>query len=63
MYQVTNYGLCGECKHHKAVKKRNALNGTMMLKGFLCDCEASDRCGEYTEYHDTCDEWTERSRR
>lgn len=44
--QVTNYGICGECKWHKTDEE---------LKGWLCTNENGDYCGCYTAYTDTCE--------
>lgn len=45
-YQVTNYGMCGECRHQYPAD----------TKGNWCCCnEDSDYYTEYTEYTDTCD--------
>ena len=44
-YQVTNYGICGECKWHE-------LFG---IRGFVCANEDSDYYTDYTEYTDTCE--------
>lgn len=42
-YQVTNYGMCGECKWHEK-----------SLDWFCC-CEDSEYFTCYTEYTDTCE--------
>lgn len=41
--QVTNYGICGECKWHEK-----------SLDWFCC-CEDSEYFTEYTDYTDSCE--------
>lgn len=47
-YQVTNYGLCGECKHHQRDKK---------TKAWYCANVRSDNYGDFTEYTESCPDW------
>lgn len=50
-YQVTNYGICGECKYHERAK-------------WSADWICTNPNGEYyalsTDYTDTCEEWEQR---
>lgn len=48
-YQVTNYGMCGECEHNK----RDWTNPNN--PDFYCSNERSDYYGYNTDYTDTCD--------
>ena len=50
MLQVTNYGICGECKYHKCEKPG----------AWVCVCKDSDYYTDYTEYTDGCREWTQK---
>lgn len=45
-YQVTNYGMCGECKWHIRYEHD---------KYWSCDNIDSDYYTDYTEYTDTCE--------
>ena len=50
-YQVTNYGCCGECKHHYPAD----------TKGNWCCCnEDSEYFTDYTDYTDTCEQFEQR---
>ena len=51
MYQVTNCGLCGECRYNK----RDWTNPKN--PDFYCSNERSENYGYNTAYTDTCDEW------
>ena len=53
-YQVTNYGLCGECKDNK----RDWTNPKN--PDFYRSNERSDYYGYNTDYNDTCEEWEQR---
>ena len=53
-YQVTNYGMCGECKWHTAEKDREKLIG------YYCGNGQSEHYGMWTQYTDTCEEWEQR---
>lgn len=44
-YQVTNYGMCGECKWHEYHKRRE----------WVCENEDSECFGWITLYDDRCD--------
>ncbi len=55
-YQVTNYGICGECKYHKSDKQDNGF----AYIGFYCDNEHSDFYTDFTDYTDTCGMWEQR---
>lgn len=50
-YQVTNYGMCGECKWHKYDEFGRA---------WVCTNDRSDYVADFTDYTDTCEEWSER---
>lgn len=52
MYQVTNYGMCGECKHHKYDKESDG--------SWVCTNDRSEYFADWTEYTDRCDEWEEK---
>lgn len=43
--------VCGNCRWHT----KEALTGE-----WICDCEDSDNCMEYTEYEDGCSEFERR---
>lgn len=47
-YQVTNYGMCGECKWHR-------LYEFDKYGQWACGNKDSDYYTDYTEYTDTCD--------
>ena len=53
-YQVTNYGICGECKY----SKRDWTNPKN--PDFYCSNERSDNYGYNPDYTDTCDMWEQR---
>ena len=55
MDQVTNYGLCGECKHHKYDKEADG--------SWYCNNDRSEFFGDWTEYTDRCDEWESKDER
>lgn len=58
MYQVTNCGICGECRHHKYDRESDG--------SYFCNNDRSEYFGDWTDYTDSCDEWEskdERSRR
>jgi len=40
---------CGKCKYHRFEEV-----------DWMCCCLDSDRCGEYTDYDETCEEFEER---
>ena len=44
--------VCGTCKHHYYDKEEQE---------WVCDCALSDRCGEFTEYGETCNEWEDKT--
>lgn len=50
-YQVTNYGICGECKYHV----RDDFG-----RGWVCTNENSDYVAEFTDYDDLCEQWEKR---
>lgn len=50
-YQVTNCGICGECKFHQYEE---------IDRGYVCVNADSPYCTEWTDYTDTCEEWSER---
>lgn len=52
--------ICGECRYHKGEYITNAFNGRRECRGFKCDNEDSEYFTEYTDYTDTCEEWSER---
>ena len=45
--------VCGTCKYRYYDKEEQE---------WVCDCALSDRCGEFTEYGETCDEWEDRTK-
>lgn len=51
-YQVTNYGICGECKWHR--------QDDYHKEDWICVNADSDYCTEYTDYTDSCEEWEQR---
>ena len=57
-YQVTNYGICGECEHHEFHKR--FYQGGKETSVWYCNCEDSDYYTDYTEYTDTCPMFQER---
>lgn len=50
-YQVTNYGICGECKWHRRYEHD---------KYWSCDNKDSDYYTDYTDYTDTCEHFEQR---
>ena len=50
-YQVTNYGICGECKWHAYDDFGRA---------WVCTNDSSDYVADFTDYTDTCEEWEQR---
>lgn len=51
---MANRKCCGTCKHHSP-------DGSFP-DDWMCVNEASDACGDYTEFYDTCEEWEEREK-
>ena len=49
--QVTNYGICGECKHHTYEE---------IDRGYVCTNADSPYCTDWTDYKDTCPMWEQR---
>lgn len=64
--QATNYGMCGECKHHiletrQYPNKRGQITSTFQVRsGWVCSNSDSDYFADYTEYTDTCPMWEQR---
>ena len=56
-YQVTNYGLCGECKHHKFFSLRVYDFMGYSTEDWYCSHKESKRSGQITAYTDTCEFW------
>ena len=55
-YQVTNYGICGECKWHKGTVRRTYDSDYYYeTVDWFCDNKDSDYYTDYTEYADTCE--------
>lgn len=52
-YQVTNYGMCGECKWH-----RKDDDGS--IEEWVCHNTESDYFPYATDYTDTCDMWEQK---
>ena len=57
MYEVTNYGLCGECKHHKYITDRNYGFMGYSKEEWICNNKRSNAYALPTDYTDTCEEW------
>lgn len=55
MKQVTNYGLCGECKYHRHDNRPNNE-----CKDWYCGNPRSEYYMDYTDYSDSCEDWEER---
>lgn len=55
--QVTNYGLCGECKYHKYFCLRSLDFMGITIEEWYCDNRYSKKSGQITNYTDTCDKW------
>ena len=56
-YQVTNFGICGECKWHKLPEvERLVLFG----RAWVCTNDRSDYVADFTDYTDTCEHFEQR---
>ena len=69
-YQVTNYGLCGECRFHRLEvidnrpksKTEQFLTTIGIKSGWVCTNGYSDYYGNFTEDTDTCECFEQRGK-
>lgn len=50
---LDHHEMCGTCRYHYFQKADT----------WFCDCQESERYGEYTDYNEGCEEYAERYRR
>jgi hypothetical protein len=56
-YQVTNYGLCGECRHHKYICDRDYSYAGFTTEEWICDNPKSVSNGKLMPYTGSCTCW------
>lgn len=59
-YQVTNYGLCGECRHHKYICDRDHSYAGFTTEEWICDNPKSVSNGKLMPYTGSCTCWEQR---
>lgn len=55
--QVTNYGLCGECKHHKYICDRDYSYAGFTTEEWICNNPKSVSNGKLMPYTGGCTKW------
>ena len=65
-YQVTNYGMCGECRYHTLQTRTHPNKNGLILytcqvvNEWVCANSHSEHYTYSTNFIDTCEEWEQR---